>query len=336
MDTALLRAAAVLLALAACSADRGARAPRDTALPDSAPLAAPGELPDADSLSAMVSVFEFAEAGSPLTVPVLGVPPDSSAAEWNQRAELLGSVGPLVFVRTSVWSFACGAHGGNTDSLVVLDLAARRGAALLDDSARAALERAYRAEAAVAYKADTSGEQPFSLDSSALTMLIPRLTGARLTLTYQFTADACYACSDQRWSSYTRSVRLPARELPPALALYADIPLEVQTAFRIQRVAADSGAGWSQVRMPRAQRDALARLFGVTAPAGGAEFLVWRALPGGSFETVWLRGGGVEATIVGRQPGVWIAAGGRAWNWKSRTERVATVPCSQQREMPKP
>ena len=336
MDPARVLAAVALLALAACSADRRARGPRDSALTDSAAIAAPGAEPDADSLSATVPVFEFVEAGTPLTVPVLGVPADSSAAEWNQGAELLGSVGPLVFVRTWVWSFACGAHGGKTDSLVVLDLATRRGAVLLDNSARATLERAYRAEAARVFKADTSGAQPFSLDSSALTMLIPRLAGARLALTYQFTADACYACSDNLWSSYSRSVRLPARELPPALAPYAAIPVEVQSAFRIQRVAPDSGAGWSEVVMPVARRNALARLFGVTAPPGGREYLVWRTLPGGSFETVWLRGAGVEATIVGRQPAVWVVGAGRAWSWRSRTERVATTPCSAQLEGKEP
>ncbi len=335
MDTARVLAAVVVLALAACSADRGARAPRDSALPDSVPIVAPGEEPDADSLAATLAVFEFAEAGAPLVVPVLGAQPDSAAADRSQSAHLLGSAGPLVFVRLRRWAYTCGMHGFTADSFLVLDLAQRRAAPPLDDSALAALAALYRPDVAVAFKADTA-DMPVDADSARLTMMLPRLAGGRLSLTYQFTAGTCNACSDDRWSSYTRSVRLAARALPPAIAAQAEIPLEVQSAFRIQRVSPDSGAGWSEVRMPGARRDALARLFGVTAPAGGAEFLVWRALPGGSFETVWLRGSGVEATIVGRRPGVWIAAGGRAWNWKSRTERVATVPCSQQLETPKP
>lgn len=325
-----------LVLLVACGADRR-RAPDLAALRDSAAVlpAAPGEAPDSDSLSSTVPVVEFTEAGGPGVVPVLGAPLDSAVAEIGQEALLLGSVGPLAFVRSRTWLFSCGAHGTTADSFQVIDLARRGPAALLDDSARAAVVEAYRADATSAFLADSSPEPP-ETDSMFLSMVVPRLRGERLELAYQFSAYSCYICSDFRWSAYTRSVQLPARELPPLLNAFAAVPLEVQTALRVTRAAPDSGAGWSEVVMPAARRDALARLFGVTAPAGGREFLVWRRTGPGAFETVWLRGAGVEATIVGRQPAAWIVAGGRAWSWHSRDVRVPTVPCSKQVDMEMP
>jgi hypothetical protein len=282
-----------------------------------------------------VPVFEFAEAGGPGVITVLAAEPDSTVADRGQGAELLGSVGPLAFVRAWRWSYACGAHGTTGMTFAVLNLA-RRGdtVALWSDSARAALADRFRDAAAARFKADTTGGAPFQADSGAVTLALPRFPAGqrRLALEYQITADACYACSDGAWSSYSRSVRLPAPPrdtvpLPAALLPYADTPLEVVAAFRMQ--PPDSAAGWSEVALPAPRRDALARLFGVTAPAGGTEYLVWRRGAAGA-ETVWLRGRGVEATVVGRADGVWVAAGGRAWTWRSRPHAVATTPCSAQ------
>lgn len=315
-------------ALSACSGE-GGRAMRDSALrrDTAAPAPPPGEAPDSDSLSALVAVFEFAEAGAGDTIPVPMAASDSeSVADINQGAELLGSAGPLVFIKTWTWTYSCGAHGNTLADFVVLDLAQRAPASVLSDSARFDIVARHRETAFTLFKADTTvaAEMP---DSLWLTMIVPRLGNApRASFQYQFTGDACYACGDGRWSSYTRSVLLPAGDtLPPVLAAAAEIPAEVRTAFRT--LAPDSGAGWSEIVMPVARRDALARLFGVTAPAGGREFLVWRRVSG-AFQSAWLRGRGVEATLVGRAEGVWIVAGGRAWNWRRRLVRIPTTPCN--------
>lgn len=324
-------AAAVLLA--ACGTER-VRGPREGAAapPESAKASATLHEPqDADSLTARVMVFDFVEAGGPAVVEVVGAHADSLVADVEQNAALQGGVGPYAFVKSWTYEYACGAHGNTTDSFTVVDLAHRRPVALLDDSARTAVERGLLDAARAAFKADSALDQLLDRDTVRLTLAYPLLAGERLGLTYQLTAAACYACSDGRWSSYTRSVLLPARTLPPLLEPFAATPIEVRTTFRILHALADSGAGWSEVVMAAQRRDALARLFGVTAPAGGREFLVWYRAQGRE-ETVWVRGSGVEATIVGRQPGVWISAGGRAWSWRSRSVTVPTTPCGGQTE----
>jgi hypothetical protein len=328
----LERSATLLAALAAavtsCGGERRDVPPREAAArADSVAAVPPGDAPDADSLSAELVVAEFAEAGADAVVPVLGAERDTAAADQQQGAELLGSAGPFAFVKTWRWVYACGAHGMTTASFLVVDLARRTQFILFDDSTRAAVAMAHHPAAMAAFLRDTTIERIAQPDSAMFTMAVPRYRGARLTLDYQFTGEACYACSDGRWSSYTRSVVLPDTILPPLLQPFAATPREVQAGFRI--VPPDSAGGWSAVRLPPARRDALARLFGVTAPAGGEEFLVWSRAVGGA-ETVWLRGRGVEATIVGRRSDVWIVAGNRAWSWRTRTERVPTTPCGDQ------
>lgn len=294
-----------------------------------------------DSASALLTAAEFAEAGGTGTVAVpmdtAGPPQLAGAAEAARSVVLLGSVGPYAFVASRLYQFGCGAHGSTFENFHAIDLAHGTVDTLLDSAATAALAAAERAPVAAAFRADTSEaassvEHP---DSAQLTMLIPSYGGGRLTLLEQFTADACYACGDGLWSDYSRSVRLPADSLPPALAPFGTLPPEIQAAFRI--LSPDSGAGWSTITMPAARRDALAHLFGVTAPGGpggGLEYLVWRRVSGDQFETAWIRGSGAEATVVGRQPDVWIVAGARAWTWRTRQVRIPLTPCSLQRGTP--
>ncbi len=300
--------------------------------------AAPVDTVPKDSLSALLTAAEFGEAGTNRVIPVpmdtAGPPELAGAAEVARNVELLGSVGPYAFVTSRLYQFGCGAHGNTAENFHVMNLATGREDTLLDSAAAAAVAQAAREKIVAAFKADTS-EGARSVDhpdSARLTLLIPSWAGGRLAVAEQFTAEACYACSDGRWDDYSRSVRMPAEQLPPRLAPYATVPPEIQAAFRI--LTPDSGAGWSTITMPAARRDALAHLFGVTAPAGGVEYLVWRRLQGTHFETAWIRGSGAEATVVGRQPDVWIVAGGRAWTWRTREDRIKVTPCSMQRGNP--
>ena len=325
---------ALVVLLAACTVERRGQAAgsQGSETPSAqAKVTTPVDTVPRDSTSALVTVAEFGEAGAGRTVPVIGATPDmAQAAEVIQNVRLLGSVGPYALVSSSTFENTCGAHGNTTAGFLAVDLARGRLDTLLDSAAAAALAASQKDRIVAAFKADTEQlavvDHP---DSTMLTMLIPSYAGGRFALAEQFTADACYACGDERWSSYTRSVRLPAADLPPKLAPYATLPPEVQAAFRI--LSPDSGAGWSTLTLPAARRDALAHLFGVTAPAGGGpEYLVWRRLQGDHFETAWIRGRAAEATVVGRQPDVWIVAGGRAWTWRTREERIRVTPCSQQ------
>ena len=55
-------------------------------------------------------------------------------------------------------------------------------------------------------------------------MIEPRWTPGGLGVLYQFTAEASYADSDDNWGAYTRSVQVPARELPAVLLSFALLP----------------------------------------------------------------------------------------------------------------
>ena len=69
---------------------------------------------------------------------------------------------------------------------------------------------------------------PFGDDAPTITELLPVVDGRRLAFEAQATIATCYACSDGRWSSYTRSVRIRTAP-PPLLAPYAELPSPVAT-----------------------------------------------------------------------------------------------------------
>jgi hypothetical protein len=55
--------------------------------------------------------------------------------------------------------------------------------------------------------------------SLSVTRFGPRFgDDGRASFFYQLTGDTCYACGDDAWDSYTRSLELPRDELPSALA----------------------------------------------------------------------------------------------------------------------
>jgi len=317
---------AAIALLAACGPERpaaGGGALVDTTRQQAA--AAPVDTVHGDTTSP-VMIAEFAQAGGGPVVTVAPPPPDTlRASDLSQQAEVLASVGPYAFVASRLYANSCGAHGNTTMRFQVLDLDTGQPVELIDSAGRARLAASDRGQVAAAFKADSAASGVEHPDSAVLTLLAPAFAGDRLTLSYQFTADACYACGDDRWSAYSRSVRLPAAELPAALEPYARTPLEVQAAFR--QLRPDSGGGWSLIALPPATRGALAHLFGVTAPVGGQEYLVWHRAPDGELESAWLRGSAMEATVVGRARGVWIVAGGRAWTWRTRTVPVHVTPC---------
>jgi hypothetical protein len=147
------------------------------------------------------------------------------AAELDHGAEILGSVGPYVFVRESARTYGCGAHGYTNASFLVWDLERRapfdwRSAAqgyAREDEARGAM-------GTDPIEPSVPADPPESVE---LTMIAPRWSGGGLTLDLQYTADTCFACSDDAWSSYTRSVRLEADAPLPPFAAYASLPPSV-------------------------------------------------------------------------------------------------------------
>lgn len=137
--------------------------------------------------------------------------------EARHTVALRASLGPLLFVEETDFSFECGAHGHTEKSFLVWDADRAERVDLLG-----ALPDAERLEAAASRM---TGELAPG-DKGEITALFPVLRDGRVVVEAQVSAPACYACGDGVWSSYTRSVRLPTR--PPApLEPYLSVPPQV-------------------------------------------------------------------------------------------------------------
>jgi hypothetical protein len=315
-------APAALLVVVSC----GHRGKAGAAAPDTVRAAAA-----VDSLHDSIQVFEFAELGGTRATRVMGMPgaeDSASAAFYEQRAVLLGNAGPLAFIRGESSNYSCGAHGNTTVTFKTMDLPGEVGPAIASPAEARALVDQYRGEVVRRFRADTSGDVPFTPESLALTLVRPVFSGPSLGAILQFTSDACYACGDNAWSSYSRSVQLPARELPRALAPYADIPDAVRSFFRHQ--VPDSTAGWSAVSGEATRRVILAGHFHVELPPPGApEYLVWWRSDS-VVTTAWIRGDPAGAQEIARRPGIVIVAAGVPWEWRTRRVQIPVTPCSMQ------
>lgn len=314
-------APAALLVLVCCRNREADRA----AAPDT--LRVPAVI---DSLHDSIQVIEFAELGGTRTITVLGLPDSSQGpvAEYAQGAELMGNAGSLAFIRGESSEYSCGAHGNAGVSFKTMDLPGEAGPAVASPDEARALVDEYRREVVRRFRADTSGNVPFTPESLELTLVRPVFTGPALGAILQFTSDACYACSDDLWSSYSRSVQLPARELPRPLAPYAEIPDAVRSFFR--RQLPDSSAGWSAVTGEATRRVLLANRFHVELPmASTPEYLVWWR-SGQAVTTAWIRGDPAGAKEIARRPGIMIMAAGVPWEWRTRLVEMSVTPCSMQ------
>jgi hypothetical protein len=169
--------------------------------------------------------------------------PSEPVAEIDQRAEVLASLGPLVFLRERTSTFACGAHGAEEARFLIWDL--ERGAARAELLPEMPDRAGVLARAAPLLAADAKAfGGPFGDERPRITELVPVLDpSAGVRFEAQVTRESCYACGDGAWSSYTRSVRVPA-EPPPALASVArELPSGVR-AFARARPGLELG-GWS-------------------------------------------------------------------------------------------
>ena len=157
-------------------------------------------------------------------------------------ATILATLGPFAFIDEVTYLYSCGVHGTTTHQFFVWDLEHHRrievASMFSPDAQRAAL-----AAAEPLLQADDS-ENPLFGDDRTLTEILPDLAdldalehtlkqgqGGSVGFVAQVTARTCYACSDGRWSSYTRSVRVPVaapqihdsmleRRVPPSVALF--------------------------------------------------------------------------------------------------------------------
>jgi hypothetical protein len=177
---------------------------------------------------------------------------DSGAQELEQSVELMATVGHYLFVRTAVYVYACGAHGGVSDDFLVWDATRRAVVWSSSDDVTAPSQQDWTAEAprdeAVAALAADEEVKMFADENghvdSSLTEIVPFFgPDARLDVRYQLTAFACYACSDGSWSSYSRSTRFDARRTPAPLRTWV-VPAAGVHAFALAHPELTLG-GWS-------------------------------------------------------------------------------------------
>jgi hypothetical protein len=160
--------------------------------------------------------------------------------EARHTVRLRASLGPMLFVEEADFSFECGAHGSTDVAFFVWD--AERAARL---DVLGEVPHADRLKAAVAKNVvGAAGSLVPDEGTAEITALVPTFRPRDVALEAQISLPACYACSDGAWSSYTRSVRVPA-EAPPMLAPWLALP-EGVVAFRRGHPDTDV-RGWSRI-----------------------------------------------------------------------------------------
>lgn len=148
----------------------------------------------------------------------------AGAAQLRHEVVPVASLGPYLFARETADVFACGAHGNVEVAMRVLDL--RTGLPVELEVPDEADLRA-RARDALLAEAEGALDEPLELDAVRRVATFPVLEDGRLGVEHVLTAEACYACGDGEWSSYTRATHLRGAQLPPRLATHASIPPDV-------------------------------------------------------------------------------------------------------------
>lgn len=162
--------------------------------------------------------------GSAQTI-VAPPPPNDEASDYEHVVELVRSAGPLLFVRQSTYVYGCGAHGNLGAQAFVWDASRNTEVELATEIEK--LEELRLQATRILSESDDA--MPTEEDEVGLAELLPRFDAeGGFELALRFTGFACYACSDEDWSSYTKSVFLPAPALPEALAPHTELPAGVR------------------------------------------------------------------------------------------------------------
>ena len=130
---------------------------------------------------------------------VLDPEPDPGANEVMHTVSVLASVGPYLFVKEHVYTYACGAHGGASAKLMVWDLQRHERVEL--DGLFVSPQMVVEAHATIDDPDAPAEETP----SLKFVGVVPRYDdSAELVCGYLFTAFACYTCGSGEWGSYTK------------------------------------------------------------------------------------------------------------------------------------
>lgn len=160
-------------------------------------------------------------------------------ADEDQRATLVGVVGPYLFVRETHHFFGCGAaHPMTNVSSFVYDVENKTKIELTPS-------KSVVDEAVKGFMARSSVETDFDESAPNLAEAIPRFDEAgRLSLAWRFEKGTAYAFGDGAGSDYTASVVVEAKELPVELQPFREPPAAIRNYL------ANGGepiTGWSRV-----------------------------------------------------------------------------------------
>lgn len=202
------------------------------------------------ALSTVVVTTEAREVGGDGRVTLPAASDGGTAlCELSQTDDIVGSLGPWVFVRSCAYEYSCfAAHGAVTCEAQVLNLAAERvdGIEAMRDAGD--VDGALREQA----WAGASDEVQWMADDAMSLSLVGvwpawREDG-RLQVRLQYAGASCYACSDGAWSSYTESVDVGSDEVPELLRGYRHLPAPVRTWLEAEGAWPGGRFGFSVLR----------------------------------------------------------------------------------------
>lgn len=190
-------------------------------------------VPPAAGVGVSTALVLVSDAGEELRV--LPAPrPDRAVQAFQSIVDVTGSAGPYLFLRQSTYVLGCGGMGNLAVESFVWDVAHHkltpRSAMFPDDPS---LEG--RAQRALSADAEDDERERESRGDQRFTELLPALSrDGDLSLSVRFVTPTSYAGTRGGWSSYTRSVFVPAKTLPAALGAFAAAPEPVRTFVRAQ------------------------------------------------------------------------------------------------------
>lgn len=158
----------------------------------------------------------------------LNLAAENDVDDLQHHVNLVGSIGPYLFIHETSYVYACGAHGNEMDAAMVWDSESGKPIDLwaqlpnkdkLAEEAKRKLDSAEDAEPA----ADEDSAKP----EPAQFIPVYGDRGA-LRLDAQFARWACYACGDHEWSSYTRSAVVSTNWMPEKMRNWVTPPVVVK------------------------------------------------------------------------------------------------------------
>lgn len=181
-----------------------------------------------------------------VTAPAAAQSLDDLDSSPGVSASIVSTIGPYLFLESYGYSYGCGAaHGNGWVSYEMIDATASA-RVVVEPLTPSETDGIKTAETAVVLSRELANDgSVFNPGSYTVTELRVRWQAdGKLVTEAQLTWDACYACSDGLWGSYTRSARVRT-QVPASLQPYTTTAAPV-LAWWATHPPGDNG-GWSEV-----------------------------------------------------------------------------------------